>query len=393
MTFEEFFHKKKIDLAQLQQAEAALFYEFKSHFAAMGEKSFDHSKKFWFNKLRRLYHIIEEPKAEKVKIEINQIASQAEPLSSPVPERKTSFTPRFKAKPATSQVEPSLPPEPIEEPEIEESSKPAFKPRFRALVTKADTSEESKPDTPIKTEAGNIELIDSEIPKPAFKPRFKPSMVKPAASVPESNQEEVQVEPISEEPKPNIGFKPRFKAQVTKPQTESSSEKTEIKQDETPEKQSATESTPQLGFKARFKAGITSSKVEEPQKPETENKTALTPEAEKALTLGLKPRFKAQPETEKVTIEPDIVENSSPAVEADAKPELAPKLGFKPRFKTQTPQQIEKTGESKEAKSVDSSLTEQISSIENPSTDPSNLSAKPKFTPRNFKPQPKEENL
>ena len=129
MTFEEFFHKKKIDLVQLQEAEAALFFEFKSHFEVMGAKSFDHSKKFWFNKLRRLYHIVEEPKAEKNKIEINQIASQAELLSSPVPESKTGFTPRFKAKPVVAD-EVNLPSQPTQELEGETSNKPAFKPSF-----------------------------------------------------------------------------------------------------------------------------------------------------------------------------------------------------------------------------------------------------------------------
>ncbi len=51
MTFEEFFKKKRIDLAALEQGEAALFSEFKTHFEQMGEKSYDHTKKYWFNKL------------------------------------------------------------------------------------------------------------------------------------------------------------------------------------------------------------------------------------------------------------------------------------------------------------------------------------------------------
>ena len=65
MTFEEFFIKKKIDLVQLKSAEPGLFSEFKSHFELMGEKSFDQVKKFWFNKLRRSYHLKEEPKPAK----------------------------------------------------------------------------------------------------------------------------------------------------------------------------------------------------------------------------------------------------------------------------------------------------------------------------------------
>ncbi|SMO59614.1 hypothetical protein SAMN06265350_104132 [Solitalea koreensis] len=53
MTFEEFFAKKKINLQALKKVQPELFDEFKTHFELMGEKSFDHSKKFWFNKLRR----------------------------------------------------------------------------------------------------------------------------------------------------------------------------------------------------------------------------------------------------------------------------------------------------------------------------------------------------
>src|SRR3546814_367166 len=55
MTFEEFFQKKKIDLTTLGAERPALLDEFKKHFEAMGEKSFDHTKKYWFNKLRRAY--------------------------------------------------------------------------------------------------------------------------------------------------------------------------------------------------------------------------------------------------------------------------------------------------------------------------------------------------
>ena len=58
-TFADFFAKKKIDLSALQKAEPQLYDEFASHYALMGEKSFDHSKKFWFNKLRKSYHLVE----------------------------------------------------------------------------------------------------------------------------------------------------------------------------------------------------------------------------------------------------------------------------------------------------------------------------------------------
>ncbi len=202
MTFEEFFHKKKIDLVQLKQAEATLFYEFKSHFEVMGAKSFDHSKKFWFNKLRRLYHIIEEPKPEKTKIEINQIASQAEPLSSPVPESKTGFTPRFKAKPAVVEdVSTSQTPQ---EPEKEISAKPAFKPRFKPQATTPAIADDSK--API---AGLEESqLDSQATaaKPAFTPRFKPQLAKPVSDIEPVKLDEEKKEEILEELKP-VGFK------------------------------------------------------------------------------------------------------------------------------------------------------------------------------------------
>ena len=65
MTFDEFFKKKRIDLAALEKAVPALFSEFKDHFERMGEKSFDHTKKYWFNKLRRQYQLAPEIKTEK----------------------------------------------------------------------------------------------------------------------------------------------------------------------------------------------------------------------------------------------------------------------------------------------------------------------------------------
>src|SRR5690606_38159649 len=111
MTFEEFFVKKRIDITQLAKADPELVSEFKSHFLLMGEKSFDHSKKFWFNKLRKEFHLKEEQKPVKETIKETPIASQAEPLSSPtieqkpaavssnpVPGTKPAFKPRFNPK-------------------------------------------------------------------------------------------------------------------------------------------------------------------------------------------------------------------------------------------------------------------------------------------------------
>ena len=99
MLFEEFFKKKKIDLVALQAAEGALFSEFKTHFEQMGEKSFDHTKKYWFNKLRRQFPAAPEIKTEKVRIE-NPLAEQTitESLTEPAePSPKLGFAPKFRA--------------------------------------------------------------------------------------------------------------------------------------------------------------------------------------------------------------------------------------------------------------------------------------------------------
>ncbi|WP_039053537.1 hypothetical protein [Sphingobacterium sp. T2] len=66
LSFEEFFIKKKIDLSALRKADEALFLEFQEHYRLMGEKSFDHSKKFWFNRLRHL-HPLHETQARPVR--------------------------------------------------------------------------------------------------------------------------------------------------------------------------------------------------------------------------------------------------------------------------------------------------------------------------------------
>ena len=66
LTFEEFFQKKKIDLTQLRNAEPGLFVEFSKHYPLMGEKSFDHTKKYWFNKLRRTYPLAVKAKSHPV---------------------------------------------------------------------------------------------------------------------------------------------------------------------------------------------------------------------------------------------------------------------------------------------------------------------------------------
>ncbi|WP_313672666.1 hypothetical protein, partial [Sphingobacterium multivorum] len=97
MTFEEFFIKKKIDLKALKAADEPLFEEFKAHYSAMGEKSFDHSKKFWFNKLRKSFHLAEEETVIAKPVE-KQVTPDTASETSRIPTAKPAgFKPRFKA--------------------------------------------------------------------------------------------------------------------------------------------------------------------------------------------------------------------------------------------------------------------------------------------------------
>ena len=98
LTFEEFFVKKKIDLVLFQLADPALYSEFKNDYNQMGEKSFDHSKKFWFNKLRRTYRLKEEPKPPKEIIEKSESGSQDAPQRPVEIEQKPAYKPGFKMK-------------------------------------------------------------------------------------------------------------------------------------------------------------------------------------------------------------------------------------------------------------------------------------------------------
>ncbi len=199
MTFEEFIAKKKIDLTQFKSAEASLFAEFESHYNQMGPKSFDHSKKFLFNRLRRAYHLKEEAKAvvPPEVIEVNEIASQAEPLLSPTVEA-TVYTPRFRGGVTKTEETSSG----------SEIPKPAYKPRFKA------------PNAQPVTDTTNSDPAPEA--KPAFKPRFKPGLttVKAASTTDVPQKEDIPV-------KPKPAYVPRFKAQV-KPVSESEDQTSKI---------------------------------------------------------------------------------------------------------------------------------------------------------------------
>jgi len=259
MTFEEFFKKKRIDLAALDKAEPALFSEFKTHFEKMGEKSFDHTKKYWFNKLRHLYHLAPEVKTEKPQIE-NPIAEQTvtESLAASVatpPVAKTGFVPRFKAaniaKPAAAEVkaEESSPKSAAETPEAAKSTpdapatapapKPGFTPRFKAAnMPKPVVTEDKKEEIPpAAIEEHNLEQKPAEpentpaspAPKLGFMPKFRAgNMPKPAdtgeqkqASSPAVADENTPVEkPAADATPPKPGYKPRFNMKNMPPKGE-----------------------------------------------------------------------------------------------------------------------------------------------------------------------------
>ena len=94
MTFDEFFAKKKIDLSLLLAKNPSLYREFEEHYAQMGPKSFDHTKKFWFNKLRKTYLLTEIPPA----VEKQTTTQTSKPSTSTIQQStiSTTFKPRFK---------------------------------------------------------------------------------------------------------------------------------------------------------------------------------------------------------------------------------------------------------------------------------------------------------
>src|SRR5690606_40128017 len=189
MTFEEFFAKKKIDLSQLQRGNRLLYDEFRQHYVQMGQKSFDHTKKFWFNKLRKQYALLEEEettaKEQAVSTEMFETMSPDSAGRVGASSQPAGFKARFKAG-ATKAVEPEKSPDaeskPVE-PEVPFSKPAGFKPRFKAGATKAVEPEKS-PDAESKP-------VEPEVPssKPAgFKPRFKAGATK--AAEPEKSQDE-----------------------------------------------------------------------------------------------------------------------------------------------------------------------------------------------------------
>ena len=243
MDFEEFFRKKRIDMPALQTVEPALFSEFKTHFTEMGEKSFDHTKKYWFNKLRHQYPLAVEPKLEKVKID-NPLAEQTiteSLIAQSAPTPKLGFTPKFKAAIA--------PPEPVEiseENKSEEIATPApklgFTPKFRAASPPKPTTGTPAEDKP--TEAA------IPAPKLGFTPKFKASA--PPTQVDKELIDEEKSAEQSATPVPKLGFTPKFKAaNIPKPTVETPAEQpAPIENPETP---TVKDIATKPAYKPRFK--------------------------------------------------------------------------------------------------------------------------------------------
>lgn len=354
MTFEEFFIKKKIDLRQLQLAEPSLYKEFESHFELMGEKSFDHTKKYWFNRLRIQFHLAEDAipvtsaktpsTREQQPSSPSKIASTGKPLPEGVSastaitpaakleetsvQKPAGFKPRFKPA-ATSLPAKSAEQEPEKLPDTDSSANTAtgnntptgFKPRFKTGKTDTETTKKTESDGP---------AAQNPTSKPTgFKPRFKAGVTNKAASANQNNDAgspDIKAETSNTDsgkdvnptatsaPKP-VGFKPRFKANITKESTPPEESKiTEQANEELAGKEETTEKPKPLGFKPRFKAGVTdknsSLKKDEPEtvKEEPKVQTETTEEASNKSTAtddatepkasnatkptGFKPRFK-----------------------------------------------------------------------------------------------------
>src|SRR5690606_27319690 len=173
VTFEEFCTKKKIDVSLLQADNRPLYDDFRLHYALMGEKSFDHTKKFWFNKLRRQYPL---PKAAPEQAERADTQGQADrqrtnTVAAPLQKEETSEHTSGGPTSATRQNVLS-----------DSQNKPAgFKPRFKPGVTK---TAEPQPDAEQKSNADT----QQHSPPASKPPGFKPGVTKTAEPQPDAEQ-------------------------------------------------------------------------------------------------------------------------------------------------------------------------------------------------------------
>ena len=292
MTFEEFFMKKRIDLTALQAGEPGLFSEFKKHFEQMGEKSFDHTKKYWFNKLRLQYHLAPQLKPEKVHME-NRLAEQTitesileEKIAAPSVGFKPKFKPGMAGKPAvvsSDQKHPSPENSSTSTPEVNEAAatgdqNPQFQQEKEAMQAKAD----SLPRTTDSEPKDNPE--EGPVTKPSgFKPRFNMKMT--GGTAPQSKE-----------------FTPEQPQESTRPEAETPAEPAAAKP---------------AGFKPRFNMKMAAPKPAEPEQEQ---------QAEAAAII--------EPVVEAKTTAPEVENADETATEAGKPAEAAaPKpAGFKPRF-------------------------------------------------------------
>ncbi len=237
MTFEEFFTKKRIDLKRLRRAKPDLYEEFRDHYAQMSERSFDHTKKYWFNRLRKefLLEVAETPKAVVEK-------------TAPVTASGASMPTAAAAKPAGL---PSVSP-------------PGFKPRFKPNVVKPPMNSAGDSNALSVNPVADDKPIVPNTKPVGFKPRFKPGVTPPPTNA-KSPAGGDNAQPAKPKPQAkSLGFKPRFKAgatPVTKPDSEG--ERNEKPKPDVPESTTgpSTGTTPKpLGFKPRFNAGKTTNK-------------------------------------------------------------------------------------------------------------------------------------
>jgi hypothetical protein len=344
MTFEEFFMKKRIDLNALQAGEPGLFSEFKKHFEQMGEKSFDHTKKYWFNKLRLQFHLAPELKPEKVRME-NKLAEQTitesileEKIAAPSVGFKPKFKPGMATKPAvvsSDQKHPAPENSSTSTPEVNEAAatgdqNPPFQQEKEAMQAKANNTPRTTDDEPKESaEKGPVTQPSGFIPRfnmkmtPGAAPQSKEFKPEPPEEVKEA-EAETTTEPAA--PKP-AGFKPRFnmKMATPKPAEDTAAEPEEPKPEPEPtdtvESQEPQAITPAetpaarpAGFKPRFNMKMAAPKPAEPVEEEQQAEAAAIAEAK--------------------TETPEVMAADETAQETDKPAEaVAPKpAGFKPRF-------------------------------------------------------------
>ena len=146
------FKKKKIDLSAFEGGDYTLFSEFKAHFQQMGEKSFDHSKKFLFNKLRHQFPLSLPVIEEKPVVE-TMPTSKVEPVSETSSLPKKGFTPRFKAGNLPKSVDNTT----------------AIEINAEAIEEKTVIAENN---LAVVEEIKTLKEAEQPIPKPAYKPKF-----------------------------------------------------------------------------------------------------------------------------------------------------------------------------------------------------------------------------